>query len=149
MMGRDAVRVSARGYRRNGGERTILAEEIILAETQKDGESARPHTFYIKKDKNDDSINMRIGPRSLSGFGGEYTLHVQLTENEVAKLFWECFPQIRGVISQLHGLEALAEARLKELTLDLDLDDPRLFATGSVPDVKAADNVINLNKDTK
>ena len=148
-MGRDAVRVSARGYRRNGGERTILAEEIILAEAQKDGESARPHTFYIKKDKNDGSINMRIGPRSLSGFGGEYTLHVQLTENEVAKLFWECFPQIRGVISQLHGLEALAKARLKELTLDLNLDlaDPRLLL--DIPDVEAADNVINLNKDAK
>jgi hypothetical protein len=36
-----------------------------------------------------------------------------------------------------------AEARGKEL----DLDDPRLF--GDVPDAEAADNVINLNKDTK
>jgi hypothetical protein len=133
MMGRYAVRVSARGYRRNGGERTILADEIILAKTQEDGERMLPYTFYIKKDKNDGSINMRIGPRSLSGFGGHYMLHVQLTENDVAKLFWECFPQIRDVISQLHGLEAAAEARRKELALDLDAD------------LEAADNVINLN----
>jgi hypothetical protein len=87
-----------------------LDEEIIAAVTQEDGKVTKGNTLYIRKDKGDGSITMRIGPRALSGFGGNYTLYVQLTENEVAKLFWECFPQIRDVISRLQGVEAVAEA---------------------------------------
>jgi hypothetical protein len=88
----------------------ILEEEIVGVVTQEDGKPVKRNTLYLKKDKGDGRISMRIAPKELSGFGGNYTLYVDLTENEVAKLFWECFPQIRDVIFRLHGLEALAEA---------------------------------------
>ncbi|HTV45426.1 MAG TPA: hypothetical protein VMF05_08925 [Stellaceae bacterium] len=104
------MRVSARGYHRDAGLRTILEEEIIGAVTQDDGKQVKPNILYLKKDKGDGRISMRIGPKELSGFGGNYTLYVEFTENDIAKLFWECFPQIREVTSRLHGLEALAEA---------------------------------------
>jgi hypothetical protein len=100
-----AVRVSARGYKRDSGARTIFEEEIVDAVIEEDGNIGHaPNTLYLKKSKSDGSITISIAPRTLSGFGGEYHLHVHLTEDEIVKLFLECFPQMRDVtirVSQL------------------------------------------------
>ena len=52
------------------------------------------------------------------------------TKDDIAKLFWECFPEIRDVVSRLYGLKALAEAHkaaveaeTKALDLSRFLDD--------------------------
>jgi hypothetical protein len=97
------MRVSARGYKRDSGARPIFDEEIVDAVLEEDGTSERreSNTLYLNKSKSDGSITISIAPRTLSGFGGEYHLHVNLTEDDIVKLFLECFPQMRDVITRV------------------------------------------------
>jgi hypothetical protein len=62
------------------------------------------------------------------------------TEDDIAKLFWECFPQIRDVVSRLYGLEALAEAHKAAVEAEREPLDLSQFV-GDTPE-KA-----DLNKD--
>lgn len=123
------MKISTRGYHRDAGSRIILDEEIIGAAT-KDGEPPVRNTLYLEKNRSDGSISISIAPIELSGFGGNYRISVMFTKDDIAKLFWECFPEIRDVVSRLYGLKALAEAHkaaveaeTKALDLSRFLDD--------------------------
>jgi hypothetical protein len=94
------MKVLARGYNRNSGSRIIFDEEVTEAIVTEYG-SSRGDALYLTKSKSDGSITLQIGPRSLSGFGGNYSLFVQLSQDEIARLFLECFPQLRDVIARL------------------------------------------------
>ena|ERR1700730_6315413 len=129
-MEREAVKVSTRGYHRDAGSRIVLDEEIIGAATREDGEPPVKNTLYLEKNQSNGSISISIAPIELSGFGGNYRISVMFTEDDIAKLFWECFPQIRDVVSRLYGLKALAEAHkaavdaeIKALDLSQFLED--------------------------
>jgi hypothetical protein len=145
------VKVSARGYHHDGGLRTILDDEIIGVVTQEPWPK-QLNTLYLQKDRGDGRIRMHIGPKELR-FGGNYEVYVEFTENDVAKLFWECFPQIRDVISRLHGLEALAEAHKANELARKDSPLEQLLAgllgnyeeSPNKVDSEIADNVIDLN----
>ena len=97
------MRVSARGYKRDSGSRTIFDEGVVDAITEQDG-TAMAHyenTLYLQKNKSDGSITLHISPIELSGFGGDYRLFVHLTQDEIAQLFLECFPDTRDVIARV------------------------------------------------
>jgi hypothetical protein len=112
------MRVSARGYKRNSGSREILDEEVLEAVVNRDHEY--PNKLYLKKNPSDGSVTLSIAPRTLSGFGGEYTISVRFTEDEIAKLFLECFPSMRDVITRV------AEQPAGTDDLDDDLDNVEL-----------------------
>jgi hypothetical protein len=97
------LRISARGYRRDSGSKTIFDEDVVGAVADVDGEYRRrqSNTLYLQRDKRDGSITMDIAPRALSGFGGDYRLYVHLTPDEIIRLFLECFPQVDEVIARL------------------------------------------------
>jgi hypothetical protein len=97
------MKVTAQGYSRNYGTRTILDEELVDAVIEEDGASShhKRNTLYLKKRKRDGGISMKIGPCRLRGFGGYYDLSVDLSEAEITKLFLECFPQLRDTIARL------------------------------------------------
>ena len=95
------MRVSARGYKRDSGPREILDEEVLDAVVNRESDFNFPNTLYLKKNPSDGSVTLSIAPRTLSGFGGEYSLSVLLTEDEIAKLFLECFPNMRDVITRV------------------------------------------------
>jgi hypothetical protein len=101
--GDNLMRVTARGFKRNSGIRTIFDDELVYAKTEEDVPNTdhSPNILYMKQHKQDGSISMSIGPRTLSGFGGEYSLSVHLSADEILKLFLECFPQIRDVIARV------------------------------------------------
>src|SRR5438552_3487898 len=100
------MRVEARGYLRNSGTKVIfdeaLTEAVVRDVVQEGGKNAPwQNTLYLIKSKSDGSITMKIGPRALSGFGGNYTVSVQITKDEIVKLFLESFPEVRDVIDRL------------------------------------------------
>lgn len=97
------MKVSARGYSRNCGERIIFNQPILDAIIEDDGvyRTHKSSTLYITKRKRDGLMSMTVAPRRLDGFGGNYSLYVDFTEDEVVKLFLECFPQLRDVIGRL------------------------------------------------
>jgi hypothetical protein len=135
-----AVRVSARGYRHDGGLRTILDEQIIGIVNQEQW-SEKPNTLYLKKDKGDGRISMRIGPKELR-FGGSYTLYVDLSEDDVVKLVLECFPQIRTLFPGFTAWKLWPRHKANEAAR-------KHFLLEELPNkVKSeiADNVIDLNR---
>jgi hypothetical protein len=100
------MRVWVRGYKRDSGPREILDEGVLEAVVERDSSDIchYSNTPYLKKSTSDGSITLSIAPRELSGFGGEYRLYVHLTEDEIAKLFLECFPNMRDVITRVAKL---------------------------------------------
>jgi hypothetical protein len=95
------MRVEARGYLRSSGIKVIFDGDITEAVVTENGISAGPNTLSLERSKSDGSIKMRLGPIALSGFGGNYNVFVQLTKDEIVKLFLEDHPEVREVIDRL------------------------------------------------
>ena len=97
------VRVWSRAHNRAGAQRIFLDKGVIDAVTEQDGSppTYKRNTLCLRKSKSDGSITMSIVETSFEHGTGSYDLYVHLTEDEIAKLFLECFPQIRVVIARV------------------------------------------------
>ena len=72
------LRISARGYRRDSGSKTIFEEDVVgavVAEVEGRYTRRQSNTLYLQRSKRDGSIAIDIAPRALSGFGGDYRLY--------------------------------------------------------------------------
>lgn len=92
------MKVATRGYKRNEGTKTIIDENIVESIPFVKGNTLVENGLYLDNNEMDGVISLLIEPIPLSGFGGNYRVIVSFTKSDIAKLFWECFPEVQSLV---------------------------------------------------
>ena len=76
-------KVTARGWRRDSGEKTLCDFEIKGAKRDNLNYYKAHQPYYRRTTK---GVELSIGPQSIT-LGGDYLLKISLTDEEIARLF--------------------------------------------------------------
>jgi hypothetical protein len=94
------MRIWAKGYRRNDDPHDILNKGVVDAVVEDEVSNRHERNLYLERNESDGSIILHIFPQELK-LGGNYDLYVQLSEDDIVKLFLECFPDMRNVVTRV------------------------------------------------
>jgi hypothetical protein len=91
------MKITARGWRRDSGPKTICDYEVKDAEPDSE-KSWNPDVPYLRRTAS--AVELRIGPATLN-LGGEYQLMLRLTDEDIIRLFFEIQPELRDSLRRV------------------------------------------------
>ena len=83
-----SMRITVRGWGRDLGETEIMSGALADAETP-DGSYSRGKTYLKVENPNSSMTKVRVSTSTEVHLGGRYLLHVELSRNDIAQLFYE------------------------------------------------------------
>ena len=91
------MRITARGWRRDSGAISVCEHEISDA-VPHTGTTYDAGTLYLNRIRG--GVDLKVGPSTLT-LGGRYQVSLHLTDEDVMRLYFECFPNVRSVASRV------------------------------------------------
>jgi hypothetical protein len=91
------MRITARGWRRNAGTSVILEDDLRNAKTRM-RLNPMPGTHLYRSDT---GVRIEAGPETLT-LGGQYKIDIELTRDDVMRLFMRCFPEVADVAKAMY-----------------------------------------------
>lgn len=83
------MRITVRGWGRDQGEKEIMNAALENAETDPSDRYTRGKTYLAVDYPKSRRSTVRVSTSTELHLGGNYLLHIELSRNEIARLFYE------------------------------------------------------------
>jgi hypothetical protein len=102
------MRITARGWSRNAGT-TVLCDRDLKDATQR---LRLWPTAGVHMGRLSGGIRLQVGPQSLT-LGGRYEVSVELTTEDIVRLFLRRFPDLAAIAEQIY-IPAVEDEEIEE-----------------------------------